>query len=251
MANNAQSLGAYYQCHKNAASFIRTLKSFQQFYTNSDIVVVNDGGYDYKEFCEKRNIWYIYKPKSETMNNALIFGSYDACIFFLKNLFESFKKIKETHILLLEDDVRVLKNHSVPFQYTINGCNEKEHLDIVLQKILQTKGYNGPYYFGACGGCVLEKSFFENIDFAEIENLIYKIKDFPNLFASDILLSFIVLYFGGTIGQHDEFAEMWYHDIYDRVNNNKTAFLHQYKTDYEKCGVFPTDKEMLELGNYV
>jgi hypothetical protein len=67
------------------------------------------------------------------------------------------------------------------------------------------------------------------------------------MFASDLLLSFITLYFGGTIGQYDEFAETWFSDIHIRKNNNSIAFLHQYKMDYEKYGVFPTEEEKKEL----
>ena len=81
--------------------------------------------------------------------------------------------------------------------------------------------------------------------------LIYIIKDYNNLFASDILLSFIALYFGGSIDDYDEFAELWFKDIELRLKENKVAFLHQYKKDYEKNGVFPNDDELIELKNYI
>jgi len=243
-----QSLGAYYQCHKNAASFIRTIKSFQTHYPNNDIVVVNDGGYDYEYFCKKNNIKYIYTNKSNTQADALIFSTYESSLFFLENIFNSFKYISHTHIILLEDDVRVLKRHTMPFENTINGCNKNESLHIIIQNILKhEKQYSGPFYYGACGGCVIDKCFFEKIGFDKIRDLLYKIKDFSMLFASDVLLSFIALYFGGTIGEYSEFAEMWYPDIQKRLSNNTVAFLHQYKNDYEKNGVHPTELEQTEL----
>jgi hypothetical protein len=243
-----QTLGAYYQCHKNAASFIRTIKSFKKFYPESDIVITNDGGYDYQYFCNNNNITYSYISKTTEINQqALIFTSFEPCLLFLKNLFDSFKNIKETHILLLEDDVRVLKMHTTPFLSTINGCNKNETLHPVLINILKEKGYNGPFFYGACGGCVIDKQFFQNIDFKEIEKLLYKIKDIPQVFASDILISFITLYFGGTIEQYDEFAELWYSDIQEKLSNNLIAFLHQYKYHYEKYGIFPNKDELLEL----
>jgi hypothetical protein len=206
-----QSLGAYYQCHKNAASFIRTIKSFKQFYPDSNIVVTNDGGYDYEEFCEDNSIRYSYFDKSDTIKDATIFGSYDACLFFLENLFNSFKYIKETHILLLEDDVRVLKRHTLPFCHSINGCNKNEQLNVVIQRILHKNGYTGPLYYGACGGCVIDKRFYESIEFEKIRTLIYEIKDYPDLFASDILLSFIALYFGGTIKRNHYKSKCFWH----------------------------------------
>jgi len=202
-----QSLGAYYQCHKNAVSFVRTIQSFQTYYPDNTIIVVNDGGYDYSEFCRDNGIPYRYIEKIPTKNNALLFTSYESCLFFLKNLFDSFSFIKESHILLLEDDVRVLKKHTKPFLYSVNGCNKNESLPLYAIHVLKQKGYKEPFYYGACGGCVLNKSFFQSIDFKEIEKLIYEMRDETEMFASDILLSFIAYYFGGTIEQYDEFAE--------------------------------------------
>ena len=246
-----QTLGAYYQCHKNAASFIRTIKSFKKYYPQSDLVVVNDGGYNYKEFCQDNNIHYCYINKTDTKQNALLFNNYDSCIKFLENLFNSFKYIKESHILLLEDDVRVLRKHNIDFKYSVNGCNKNTKLWGIIEYILKNKGYNGPIYYGACGGCVIDKKFFESIDFNEIKTLIYSIKEHVDLFASDILISFIALYFGGSIDEYGEFAETWYNDINTRLKENKIAFLHQYKNDYEKNGVFPNDEEIIELKNYL
>ena len=236
-----QSLGAYYQCHKNAASFIRTIKSFKKHYPNNNIVVVNDGGYDYDFFCKNNSINYTYTIKNNTQKDALIFNTYESSILFLKNIFNSFKYISHTHILLLEDDVRVLKPHTLQFNDTINGCNKNEKLHIVIQDILKRDvQYNGPFYYGGCGGCVIDKIFFEMIGFDKVKNLIYKIKDYPELFASDVLISFIALYFGGSIGEYSEFAETWYPDIETKLSNNSVAFLHQYKNDYEKNNIYHT-----------
>jgi hypothetical protein len=242
-----QTLGAYYQCHKNAASFIRTVKSFKHFYPESDMVIINDGGYDYEKFCNDNRIYYNYIEKIDTQSNALLFNSPESCIQFLKHLFTHLEKIKDTHVLLLEDDVRVMKKHTQPFLYSINGCNKFTMFPSYAIELLKKRDFHGPFYYGGCGGCVLNKQFFQSIDFKEIEKLIYIIKHEKQMFASDLLLSFITLYFGGTIGQYDEFAETWYSDIDIRINNNSIAFLHQYKTDYEKNGVFPTEEEKKEL----
>ena len=247
MIPKPQTLGAYYQCHKNAASFIRTVKSFKKFYPESDMVITNDGGYDYEKFCNDNQIYYNYIEKIDTKSNALLFNSPESCIIFLKNLFNNFQKMKETHVLLLEDDVRVLKTHTQPFLYSINGCNKNAILPEYAIELLKKRGFQGPYFYGGCGGCVLDKQFFQSIDFKEIEQLIYEIRHEKQMFASDLLLSFITLYFGGTIEQYDEFAETWYSDIHIRMNNHSIAFLHQYKTDYEKNGVFPTEEEKKEL----
>ena len=251
MTESEQTIGAYYQCHKNAASFIRTVKSFQKSYPGNTIIITNDGGYNYEPFCKKNNIKYSYIEKSNTRQNALIFNSYLSCISFLEKMFQEFKNIDTTHIILLEDDVRILRTHTLPFLFSINGCNENELLDPIAIEILEKKGVIGPFFYGGCGGSVIDKAFFESIDFEDIKQLLYEIKDYPSLFASDKLISFIALYFGGTIGKYDEFAEMWYNDINSRIDGNNVAFLHQYKNDYENNGVFPNDDELIELDDYI
>lgn len=244
------SLGAYYQCHKNPVSFIRAIKSFKQYYPSNNLVVVNDGGYNYKEFCMNNEIHYNYIKKDTSSTIGLMFKSYDQCIHFLKNLWQSFDTIKEDYILLLEDDVRVLKHHTMPFLYSINGCNYNESLPECAIQLLKNKGYNGPFYYGGCGGTVLDKNFFKAIPFNKVEELLDQISHFIEMYASDLLISLIALYYGGTIGQYDEFAETWYKDINERYQTSKIAFLHQYKKDYEIYGVYPTYEELLELKDY-
>jgi len=246
-----QTLGAYYQCHKNAASFIRTIKSFQKYYSTSTIVVTNDGGYNYEKFCLDNNIYYTYISKKSPATPGLMFDSYNQSITFLKNLWNSFKIIKEDYIILLEDDVRILKKHMMPFNYSINGCNMNEKLPKCCVDCLLKNGYTGPLYYGGCGGTVLDKNFFKAISIESVELLLEQFSKNTEMFASDILLSFIALYYGGSIGQFSEFAETWYIDIRERYESNMIAFLHQYKNDYERYNVYPNKDELLELKNYI
>lgn len=240
------TISAYYQCHKNPASFIRCVKSFLSAYPGSKMVVTNDGGHDYAKFCENNGIRYTYTAKTDTLNDALIFA-HPTCMLFLENLWKSLPCMDSTHVLLLEDDVRVVRKHTAEFNYTINGCNRNAILRNWAVWLLKEKGVNGPYFYGACGGCVIDRQFLQNIPFDQIVALMDRVKAMNITFASDEVLSFIVLYFGGSIGQYDEFAEMWYKDIGNRLQKNTVAFLHQFKKDYEKNGVFPTEAESAEL----
>jgi hypothetical protein len=180
-----------------------------------------------------------------------MFNSYEECVKFLRNLWNSFDLIKEDYIILLEDDVRIFKTHTAQFKYSINGCNKNENLPECAINILKESGYNGPFYYGGCGGTVLYKNFFKSISFIQVEELLSKIINFKEIYASDMLLSLIALYYGGTIGQFDEFAEVWYPDINERYNKQQIAFLHQYKNDYERYNVFPNKNELNELKNYL
>jgi hypothetical protein len=248
-----QTIGAYYQCHKNPASFIRTVKSFQKFYPERTIVVTNDGGHDYEEFCKDNNIIYKYKPKN-SLNTKIdstrrsCFQSHPDMYDYIKNLWTGFDSIKENYVLILEDDVRVLKKHTETFKYSINGCNYGVKFPPRAIRILHEIGYNGPLHYGACGGCVLDKNFFKNIPFYKVEELISKIGTYEEMYDGDLVISFIAVYFGGNIGQYGEFAETWFKNIEELHKMNGIAFLHQYKNDYQSL---PTEDEARELKNYL
>lgn len=230
------TLGAYYQCYKNPVSFLRTMESFQKHYPGSTIVVSNDGGDDYEKYCKsivQNNVHYTYYPKTCPASKQLAYSDIEPLIDFLRRLWESFPKFKETetHIVLLEDDVRILRQHTVPFKHTINGMNKNWELFEAMKKILRSKGYNGHFYLGGCGGCVIDKEFYMRIPFSDVESLLRSVPPIP-IYASDVSLVFIALYYGGSIDSYAEFAETFYPNIQTLIDENKVAFLHQYKNDY-------------------
>lgn len=220
------------------------LESFRRFYPDSSVCVVSDGGFDYSRYCESIRAEYTFVSKVSSMG-ILAFTTQDAALVYLKRLWDSFPRMKETHVILLEDDVRVVRRHRVPFQFSVNGCNHNVRLPDPMVEALTSRGYTGPLFYGACGGCVLHKSFFENIPFSEVERVIAQTE--MNEFYSDQLTSFIALYFGGTIGDYDDFYETFYGDVVPRLVADRVAFLHQYKYDYN---VEPTPDQRALLGPY-
>jgi len=231
--NKNQTVAGFYQCHKQPKSFYLATQSFLKHYSSSTCIVVNDGGLDYSQYCANQNIDYSYWAKQNTSNNALYFNTKESVILFFKRFYDSLKRIKESHVILLEDDVRIIRKHRNPFRFTINGCNiNGRSLHTSMIEKLKATGYAGPYHYGGCGGCVLDVQFFLNIPFTTIERFIYEL-NIPT-YASDMVMSYIVLMCGGTIGKYDEFAETWYTDFNNLLKEDKIAFLHQYKYDYNK-----------------
>jgi hypothetical protein len=238
-----QSLAGFYQCHKNPKNFLECMKSFRYYYPDSNVVVVSDGGHNYETYCKRQKCDYTYVPKDSNMAAPLIYSSRDAALGYLRRLWNAFPKMTETHFILLEDDVRVLKRHTAPFQYSINGCNQYMFLPSVMATKLCDKGYTGPTFYGGCGGCILDKEFYMSIPFEAVQKLLEEtpLTEFP----ADQLFSFIALYFGGSIGPYNEFTETLYPDWAKRVAKNEIAFLHQYKKEY---GMEPTTLEKAILG---
>lgn len=239
-----QTLGAFYQCHKQPRSFLGAVSSFREFYPDSTLYVVNDGGYDYEQYCRSVGAIYSYVPKVSSLG-ILAFTSQDTALAYLKRLWDSFAHIPESHVVLLEDDVRVVRRHRVPFTHSVNGCNHNVRLPDVMVEALRRRGYTGPLFYGACGGCVLDREFFAAIPFADVEAVIAE-TPMPE-FYSDQLTSFLALYFGGTIGDYDDFYETFYPDVVPRLVDDRIAFLHQYKYDYN---VEPTPAQHAVLGRY-
>jgi glycosyl transferase family 25 len=228
-----QTLGAYYQCYKNPKSFLRVMNAFQKHYPGSTIVVSNDGGDDYSSYCASvtsNRVHYTYYPKTRPPSKQLAYRTVEPLLDFLSRLWKSFPLYKESHIVLLEDDVHVLRRHTIQFEHTINGMNPAYELPKAMKDVLIEKGYKGHFYLGGCGGCVISKQFYERIPFSEVEALMRKIT--VPVYASDVALVFLALYYGGSINKYDEFGEMFYPNISSLLVENKLAFLHQYKMDY-------------------
>lgn len=229
-----QTLGAYYQCYKQPVSFLRTMESFQKHYPKNTIVVSNDGGDDYASYCKSitsNDVDYTFYPKTRPASKQLIYSTIEPLLDFLRRLWDSFPKFKESHIVLLEDDVRIVRRHTAKFNHTINGMNPAWELPEPMKQMLRDKGYKGHFYLGGCGGCVLDKEFYQRIPFSEVETLLQSVPPI-SIYASDVSLVFIALYYGGSIDHYAEFAETFYPNIKQLLTENKVAFLHQYKQDY-------------------
>jgi hypothetical protein len=223
-------IGAYYQSYKNKKSFENTILSFRKWYPTATLVVVSDGGDDFSEFCKNHGAPFTMKQKLKTGRN-LVFDSIGSILEFVKRLWDSLPSIEEPYFILLEDDVRILKSHTKPFQYTLNGCNSGECLPLQMQSILHERGYRGSFQYGACGGTVLDTVFLKAIPFEAVQEALFELP--KSVYGSDQILSYLVLYFGGTIGPYEEFAEMWYTDIETRLEMGSVAFLHQFKKEYD------------------
>jgi len=225
-----EMIGAYYQSYKNQKSFENTILSFRKWYPAASLIVNSDGGDDFSEFCSQHGATFTMKQKLKTGRN-LVFDSIGAILEFVKRIWDSLHSIHEPYFILLEDDVRILRRHTKPFQYTLNGCNPNEFLPVQMQGILRERGYTGSFQYGACGGTVLHTDFLKKISFEAVEEALYELP--KAVYGSDQVLSYLVLYFGVTIGPYEEFAEMWYADIQLRIDGDIVAFLHQYKKEYD------------------
>jgi hypothetical protein len=234
-------IGAYYQCYRQRHALNFVLKKFRESYPNSSCILSCDGGEDYTKESEEFSCFYKHYQKLESDKKNLVFNTEKTCIEFILRLRENLHLIREDYFILLEDDVVVLKQINLEsLQYDINGCNKNEFLSNEVQSLLKNYGFSPKnsqrFFYGAAGGSILKKTFFEKILRNE-QSLIGDIKNYctlspTNLWASDAVLSFLCYKNGGTIGQYDGYAETWYPDIALRMNAGSVEVLHQFKNFY-------------------
>jgi hypothetical protein len=225
-------LGSFFQCYENPANTIRAVLSFRKAYPTGTVVLVNDGGrFDYSRFCSDQGIVYRLYEHAPTANTNGLYGV-ECVTAFLERMWEAWPCFTESSIMLLEDDVRVLRPFRQTFPFSINGENRGVAQDPKLMKdLLQAGIVDPPQHYGGFGGCILDRIFFQQIPLADVLKSLRALAPLME-YASDLILTWIAIRWGGTLGPHPELAEAWYTDILERLVNDRVAVLHQYKSEY-------------------
>jgi hypothetical protein len=244
-AKGTPSIGAFYQCYKQPKAFLHTLQSFRKVYPESTVVIMSDGGFNYRKEAEHFGCIYRSLEHQETIAPGLIFDSGERIVEWMRRLAESARLIAEDYIMLLENDVWVMKP-ATRLNYDLNGINKKTKIGPELTNFLKTRNTHIPpttrnYYYGGCGGTIVKKSFILNHlgDLEKIRLAVREIHSFSEgihiaRYASDYYLSNAILYYGGAIGPYAGFCETFYLSYWLRkrvLGNIET--LHQYKELYD------------------
>jgi len=243
------SISAFYQCYKQPKALLRTLSSFKQFYSQSEIELISDGGgYNYVAIADHFNIHYRQLSKrTGEVANSTVFSRRQDIIEWIARLVEAAKNTKGEYLLLLEDDVVVLKKIESQLPYDINGANKKEFLGEKMEEYLLRMGKNAPtkknrFFYGGCGGSIFKASFLvKNFsDHKLIESIIVELEPYREgrhleIYSTDYWISLLTYYVGGTIGRYNGFCEKWERVYWWRKYIMKNIeVVHQDKTFYNK-----------------
>lgn len=235
------TLAAFYQCYDRPTAFEHTLRSFRTVYPDSELWIVNDGGnQDLHAIATQYGAThYEYEANigggiSLTWKNTDTI--YTNVLTWLGRLRKFVMSTNASHFVLLEDDVWIKRKTDVMnLNFDINGCNKRELLPPPVCNYIKTiRPSNTTFYYGGCGGCIFRTATLRRIfaDVNEYEDHVRTYCSFKRCIASDTIISFLVLVYGGTIGTWDGYAEMWYNDIQQRLNTDRVEILHQYKALY-------------------
>lgn len=235
------NIDAYYQCYKQKDALRSVLKTYRTHYTDTNLVLISDGGLDFAEEAKQYNCIYSYE-KNATNNKNLIFDNTNKLFTWAFRFFSSLKHFKNKYFILLEDDVFIFKKIKTSnLQFNINGCNENAIFpelaqnDIRLNNIFYKNKKN--IFYGGCGGCVFDTQFFKDLEMTE-EKLKEEVEYYCNLvykdyWASDAFITFLCLFYGGTIGNYEGFCETWHSNYLNRLFSDNIEVLHQYKVLYK------------------
>jgi hypothetical protein len=244
------SIGAFYQCYKRPKAVISVISSFRRHYPDATVHMVCDGGHDFSTLAAHFGCNYVHDPLNAGTGNALYFNSTETLVRWFRRIRMAAEHMSEDYILLLEDDVLVMNKVEEKLRYTINGVNAKMRLGRPITSVLKRRNRSIPlftfnYYWGGFGGCIIDRRFvIQHLN--EVEEDIVKLSpcvDRP--LASDIWLSIVTLYHGGTIGPYRGLCETWNRDYLRRRDVLRNiAVLHQYKEVYD-LPLVPSDLELL------
>ncbi len=236
------NLAAFYQCYKQRKALNFALTNFRKHYPYQKCHLICDGGLDFSKEAEVYSCSYTYDQKVET-NQNLTFNTLNACVRYLERFFSAIREMEEDYVLILEDDVVVLGEVDLSqLKSQVNGCNKQEFLSSNIASDLYLSGVALPsdrgYYYGACGGSILDIEFYKKAlkDESSIRQTVEKFCSLSptTQWASDTILSYICYKNGGTIEQYDGFCETWYPDAQTQLSSGRVKVLHQYKNLYER-----------------
>ena len=237
------SIAGYYQCYKQPKAFEHSLQEFRKHYPTSELWIVNDGGDPTLGSISKKYNATHYELLKRIDTNAIttIYTEMSQLIEWFRRLREFIMSTKADFFILLEDDVFVMAPTKISdLKYDINGCNKACRFDYRVEHIIRLRNPNVPsalyeLYSGGFGGCFMRISFMKRMleNFDAIINNINIYSQYSNLFASDIVLSYLVWSYGGTIEMYPGLAETWYEDITQRLASGSVEVLHKYKDLYE------------------
>ena len=231
-------IGAYYQCFKQPKAFIQAIANYRHVYPTQTLVVVSDNGYNYKKYVETFRGIYTQdtRQSGNDITNAL--KSAVKARLYLDRFFDAVCLMKDPYFMLLEDDVLVCAQ--VPLsciRYDITGCNNSGAVlwpNIVDD--LRSRGVNVPYgqYYGACGGTIFRTAFFRWIrETVDIDEVLSEYGHLNPNYDSDILLSYITLRFGGSVGGPPvELGDTTNPNWQAQVAEGVIKIVHDYKSLY-------------------
>ena len=248
------TIGAFYQCYKQHKALINVLRHFRKIYPISTVVMVSNNGDNMENIARFFNCHYTHSLHSNS-SHSVYFSDEEGVKLYVKRIYEAAQKIEEDYILLLADDVHVLKPIT-NLKYDLNGGegywrgrlkNRWENF-FAKNKTAYSK-YDDMRAFG--DGFIMRKKFilenFKNID-EPLKKFIPIIKNkYNNLLPSDVCINTLTVYYGGSVGPYWGWYERTRLFYWPRRILNNIQVSHQEKSFYNKT--LSKEEQKILMGN--
>lgn len=245
-----EEIGAVGYFYKNPVPTERVLSSFRALYPRGDIAVLADGGDDFQRISDI--VGAAYYEYSD--NLSVKWSTPEKAFAWVERFNRGIQAIRQRWIIILEDDVLLRRRVAVQPLGQISGWRPYSMYKLsspfsawVRQerrmragrlptakdkglKLLNRYGYNG------CGGNLLDASFWrKHYNPRQVRTLIIEMfqhqpwisTNHPKLLHSDVMLSALVLIWGGSLLPLGDWTEGRYWD-----SQKDYAIVHDYKEDY-------------------
>jgi hypothetical protein len=222
---------------------IATLDSFRKIYPTSKVHLFCDNGLDMSHIANHFNCTYQYISERTGNGDTTYFVSKEKLIAWIERLLFAAQNSSEDFILILEDDVRVF-NKIGKIKFDLNCIKPNHKLGREATRFLQARGSTIPkyihnIYYGGFGGSIINRAFIEE-HFSNREKLKIALDEICPFIQrrwngglpQDACLTMLIIYFGGTLGLYNGFAEVRYLKYRLRPFLGKIDVLHDDKSLY-------------------
>ena len=213
------TIGAFIQCFKQPVSTIETIRTFRSVYPDASLFVVSDGGYHYDGLAKRFGAQYKHLDRIGK-DIGIVSSNRDVMVSWLTRLIDAARQMTEDYVIILEDDVRIIKPVS-RLGFDLNGINPELGIGKKMTSELKRRGAQiakgcEDFYYGGCGGSVISREFLVGrIGSLDLHQAVRDLEPFlddhlKNHYVSDYWLSVLTLLQGGTMGDYEGFAETWH-----------------------------------------
>ena len=193
------SLGFIHSASNQLTSADFVMKNIRQHYPNSCYIILVDRGENYQTLAKKYNTEILYCQKYNGYPVQPYGYNPKQVIEFLERIYIGCIRCTEEYVMMVEEDVIVLKPITIPQNTIVMGYNTidgndypKEFIDFIIKNCNKEPNFKK---YGSCGGTIFHrKTFIEYFsvfrDFAE-NNLINVMQYYPTSGWIDCFMTYL------------------------------------------------------------
>jgi len=219
-------VSAYLWGYKDYQAGDKSFETFKKFYPDGELYLKVDLGGDeenYKKVAEKHNADYSVNPINvgKCGDWADIYKLGRECwpkenaFVWIKGIYEACKKTSSKYMVILEEDVFLLKELSIlNKEFGIAIVKNRNEFPPIISGFIDSVGGNSKTIgYGGCGGAIINVSNFikgYEISNKKLDEDWNDIRRFTKLIGwSDMLLQVISMCGGGSVIVNEQLVEPW------------------------------------------